>query len=357
MTGVDVPQELQGRYVLGPALGTGGMARVHRATDTVLGRPVAVKIFRIDSGVGDAQRVQEEGRTLAALNHPGLVGVFDAGVISGPEGASPYLVMELVDGPTLAQCCLGGSLAAGEVAQLGAQLADALAHVHDRGFVHRDVKPANILLDPTGRAKLADFGIARLVDSAHQTATGLTIGTAPYLSPEQVTGTFVGPATDVYALGLVLLECLTGQREYSGAGVEAALARLHRPPHVPVSLSEPWPRLLAAMTDPDPQQRPTAAEVATALRLAPSVPGTPTAVLPTPSAPARGLTRKDAGRGAVLEALRNKLFLAGLALLGLLLVAGATTVALSTRPPAQPPTKPLTQLGRDLHDLQSAATP
>jgi serine/threonine protein kinase len=251
-----------GRYELGPVLGRGGMAVVRRATDTVLGREVAVKLFREDLDDSDAARVRTEMSTLASLTHPHLVSVHDAGTEPDGDGlGQPYLVMELVEGPTLAACCLDGSLSADRVARLGAELGLALAFVHGRGVVHRDVKPANILLSPSG-AKLADFGIARIVDGARHTSTGLTIGTAPYLSPEQVQGGAVGPAADVYALGLVLLECLTGKREYTGGPVEVALARLHRSPEVPATLPAPFPALLAAMTSMDAADRPTAQEVA-----------------------------------------------------------------------------------------------
>jgi serine/threonine protein kinase len=149
-----------------------------------------------------------------------------------------------------------------QVAEIGARLADALAYVHGEGLIHRDVKPANVLLGHDGRVRLTDFGIARLVDAAKVTATGLTVGTASYLSPEQVTAEPVGTAADVYSLGLVLLECLTGKREYPGSAVEVALARLSRPPHVPPDLADGWPGLLTAMTDRDPAQRPICAEVA-----------------------------------------------------------------------------------------------
>ena len=251
-----------GRYELGAVVGSGGMAQVRRATDTVLGREVAVKVFRDDLDEDSAARARAEMQTLAGLTHPNLVAVHDAGT---SENSQPYLVMELVEGPTLAACCMDGSLTADRVAQIGAGLCDALDFVHNRGVVHRDVKPANILLAPSG-VKLADFGIARIVDGARHTGTGLTVGTAPYLSPEQVTGEPVGPPADVYALGLVLLECLTGHREYSGGPVETALARLHRQPEIPDSLPEPWPGLLRAMTARKASHRPSAADVARALR-------------------------------------------------------------------------------------------
>ncbi len=251
-----------GRYELGEVVGTGGMAQVRRATDRVLGRQVAVKMFRDDLDDDSAARARQEMQTLAALSHPNLVAVHDAGT---SEDHQPYLVMELVEGPTLAACCLDGSLDVDRVVEIGTGLADALAYVHSRGIVHRDVKPANVLMAASG-VKLADFGIARIVDSARHTGTGLTIGTAPYLSPEQVTGEAVGPAADVYALGLVLLECLTGHREYSGAAVETALARLHRQPDVPADLPAPWPGLLRAMTARHAAHRPSAGDVAATLR-------------------------------------------------------------------------------------------
>ncbi|MCW2599210.1 MAG: Serine/threonine protein kinase PrkC, regulator of stationary phase [Frankiales bacterium] len=252
-----------GRYELGPVLGRGGMAQVRRATDTVLGRDVAVKLFREDLDEQSAARVRTEMQTLASLMHPGLVAVHDAGTELDEHGvAQPFLVMELVDGPTLAAC---ESLSPERVAQVGAELAVALDYVHAQGVVHRDVKPANILLSPSG-VKLADFGIARIVDGVRHTSTGLTVGTAPYLSPEQVTGDPIGPAADVYALGLVLLESLTGRREFTGGPVETALARLHRDPDVPDSLPVPWPSLLRAMTARQPSARPAAARVAAVLR-------------------------------------------------------------------------------------------
>jgi serine/threonine protein kinase len=172
--------------------------------------------------------------------------------------------MELVDGETLADTIRRGPVPADRVAEVGARLADALAYVHAQGLVHRDVKPANVLLGKDGRVRLTDFGIARLVDAAKVTATGLTVGTASYLSPEQVTSDPVGPPTDIYALGLVLLECLKGEREYPGSAVEVALARLNRQPVIP-PLPGGWGGLLAAMTDRDPARRPTAKQVASDL--------------------------------------------------------------------------------------------
>jgi serine/threonine protein kinase len=176
--------------------------------------------------------------------------------------------------------------------RVGRQLAEALAYAHAAGVVHRDVKPGNVLLGEHHRAKLADFGIARLVgDTVRHTQTGTTIGTAAYLSPEQVQGRDVTGAADVYALGLVLIEAMTGERAYPGTPTEAALARLHRNPEVPPDL--PHRDLLVAMTQRDPDARPTAAEVADGLTAPSQLAGaTTTAVMPT-AAPDHPVDRPD----------------------------------------------------------------
>jgi len=258
------PGLLAGRYRLAELLGRGGMAEVYAAEDEVLRRRVAVKVFRDHAAGAEAPRVDAEIRTIAGLRHPGVVTVFDAST-TGADGP-PYIVMDLVPGPTLAQRLTSGPLTSADTAVLGSQLADVLTHVHAAGIVHRDLKPANILLDaPTAgapfTAKLTDFGIARLVDSARLTTVGLTVGTAGYLSPEQALGEPAGPPSDLYSLGLVLLECLTGRVAFPGSGVAAAGARLHRPPEIPADLPDGWPALLAAMTARDPAARPTAEQV------------------------------------------------------------------------------------------------
>ncbi|MGZ4443958.1 MAG: serine/threonine-protein kinase [Nocardioidaceae bacterium] len=244
------------RYALKEVIGRGGMADVYRAEDQLLEREIAVKVMR-PSADSNQERFQSEMRTLAGLDHPHLVTVLDAGF----SEQGPYLVMELVEGTSLARH-RGEQMDPEMVASLGRDLADALAYVHRRGIVHRDIKPGNILLDPTGRVRLTDFGISRvLADAARHTATGTTIGTAAYLAPEQVRGDPVSPAADIYALGLVLLEALTGQRIYEGAPMEAALARLHRPPEVPTTLPAAWHEVIAAMTAMEPEDRATAFEV------------------------------------------------------------------------------------------------
>src|SRR5688572_5471821 len=202
------------------------MADVYEATDHQLQRQVAVKVFRA-AATSDRARFDAEVVVLAALNHPGLVQVYDA----GDQDGDAFVVLELVEGPTLATRLREvGPLPAVDVADLGAQVADALAYVHERGVVHRDVTPSNVLCGPDGRPRLADFGIARLVDTTRVTAAATAIGTAAYMAPEQVQGHDVTPAADVYALGLVLLELLTGRRAFEGTGHEVAVARLARPP-------------------------------------------------------------------------------------------------------------------------------
>ena len=261
---------LDGRYRLGKFIGQGGSATVFRGTDDLLGRTIAIKVFEphLTDPVMIA-RQRQEMRLMASLQHPHLVAVYDARIAeapSGPTGVTPgYLVLEFMGGPSLAAQLQQGPMTPEEVSAIGVGIASALAVVHREGFVHRDIKPANILLTTTGEPKLSDFGIARVLSAERITQSGDVLGTAPYLSPEQVRGEEIGSAADVYALGLVLLECLTGRREYPGPAVEAAVARLHREPVIPDALPRPWQELLRAMTDVHPGDRPTAAAAASAL--------------------------------------------------------------------------------------------
>ncbi|WP_341394154.1 serine/threonine-protein kinase [Arthrobacter sp. G119Y2] len=275
----DGPNRLiSGRYRLNEPIGHGGMATVYRGQDEALGRDIAVKLFRASAvAPDDVDRQETEMRLLASLSHPGLVTLFDAGKDDAGrddgEAGEPraFLVMELVDGPDLRKRLRDVErLPPAEAAYLGAELAGALAYIHGRGVIHRDVKPANILLPPviTGtlpRAKLTDFGIARMLDGARITAANATLGTANYLSPEQASAQDVGFSSDIYSLGLVLLESVTGRIEFGGSAVEAAIARLSRDPEVPDELGNYWCSLLKSMTSRDPDQRPTAAEVSAAL--------------------------------------------------------------------------------------------
>ncbi|MCE6997316.1 serine/threonine protein kinase [Saccharothrix sp. S26] len=264
MTGVPPPggELVAGRYALVGPLGAGGMAEVHRAWDVDLRRPVAVKVFRLGDDVDAVRRFELEARTLAGLSHPGVVSLYDV----GRHGGKPFMVLQLVEGPTLRARVERGALTVTEVRRVGAAVAESLAYVHHQGVVHRDLKPSNILLDRAGAPYLVDFGLARSAVASGLTRTGHVPGTAAYLAPEQVRGEEVGPAADVYALGLVLLECLTGRREYRGGQVDAAIARLHRPPTVPEDLPADLARLVRLMTSLTARRRPTARECAEALR-------------------------------------------------------------------------------------------
>ena len=256
------PRLIADRYQLTAHLGHGGMADVYRARDTRLDRDVAVKVFHsVTDSIGH-HRFAEEARILARLTHPGLVTVHDSGFSDG----DPFLVMHLVAGKTLAARLADGPLPVLDVLALARQLAGILAYVHDVGIVHRDVKPSNVLLGDDEQAYLADFGISRLIGTGDRvTEAGKIIGTVGYLSPEQVLGADATRAVDVYALGLVLLECVTGRPEYEGIGVEAAIARLHRPPRVPDDLIAPLSTAIEAMTETKPERRPSMAECMTLL--------------------------------------------------------------------------------------------
>ena len=255
------PSVVAGRYELVAVHGRGGSASVYRAVDRRDGRLVAVKLFAHGVQGPDRHRQDRELTTLARLEHPGLVMLLDGGA----DDDRAFLVMEFIDGPGLAEALTDGPLPVERVVRLGARLAAALAYVHAYGVTHRDVKPANVLLDATGEPFLADFGIALLVDATRVTATDALIGTAAYMAPEQLRDAQVDPAADVYALGLVLLEAVTGERAFTGTAVEAVLARLVGPPAIPDTVPAPLAALVAWMTEDDPDLRPTAAEVAQCL--------------------------------------------------------------------------------------------
>ncbi len=270
---------IAGRYEVGSLIGAGGTARVYRAFDRRLGREAAIKIYDHQMAAVEQLRRVREKTVQAGIDHPAVVALFDAGA----DGGRSYLVMQLVDGENLAERLLSGPLAADEVIELAIRLAEALAHVHAQRVVHRDLKPANVLLGPDG-ALISDFGIAHELDATHITGTGVVTGTAAYLAPEQIVGERAGPSADVYALGLILLECLTGEREYPGTLAESAMARLHRSPRVPAGLPGPLTHTLTLMTAREPADRPTAEQVLELLsRPAEAV----AAVTPAPAPPRR----------------------------------------------------------------------
>ncbi|MEO2134806.1 serine/threonine-protein kinase [Microbacterium sp.] len=262
----DADDLLAGRYRLLERIGMGGTGRVYRARDELLDRDVAVKCFSADpSDRVSALRRASEARLQATFDHPSLVTLFDAHVDSGENS---FLVMELVPGVTLHDRLAQSALTGEEVKALIIGLASALTVVHDAGIVHRDIKPANVLLRPIRHGAvlfqpvLVDFGIAHLVDAARVTSPGVVIGTASYLAPEQVRGEATVPASDIYALGLLTIEALTGTRQFVGDSIPATiLARLSRQPEVPAEFGQGWRSLLTAMTSLDPGSRPTAEDV------------------------------------------------------------------------------------------------
>ena len=265
-----VGSTLAGRYVIDEILGRGGMSTVYRASDSSLGRTVALKVFRGDlADADDLRRQRVEIQLLASLNHPTLVTLFDA---VSDDDDRVALVLEYVEGRDLRDELAAGGVDRRTAAMIGADVADALAYIHARGIVHRDLKPGNLLIpvvvpgSTAPRAKLTDFGIARIIDSTHLTSAGSMIGTVGYLSPEQAMGASIGAPSDVYSLGLVLLECLTGSRPFGGTGVEAIAARLSRDPEIPSSLGPAWLDVLARMTRRDPRARLSAAGASLALR-------------------------------------------------------------------------------------------
>ena len=248
-----------GRYQLGRVIGRGGMATIHEAMDLRLERPVAVKLLRPEAAADAdlADRFRREALAATVLRHPNIVACLDTGTDDG----QPYLVMDLVDGEDLAaRLKRGGRLAPTHAARIGLDVARALGVAHVRGIVHRDVKPGNILLASDGRAMVTDFGIARLAADAEAARPGTTLGSVHYFSPEQAKGATTTPASDVYGLGLVLYEAMTGARAFGGETTDAiALARIGATPPSPRSIRPEVPVDLDAVVRralaPEPADR------------------------------------------------------------------------------------------------------
>jgi eukaryotic-like serine/threonine-protein kinase len=255
-----LPERLGQRFALGELIGRGTCSEVYRAHDLLLDRDAAVKIFP----VADDPRIEREVSLTASMDHPNLVPVYDVGSVNGRA----FVVMALLEGGNLSDRLADGPLPVTETLLAVAAVADALGHVHRAGVLHRDVTPRNVLFDGDGRAHLSDFGVAFVADAPRITDTGIVVGSAPYLAPEQVRGEAVGPPADVYALGLVMIEAPTGRPAYEGAPLAAARERLERRPEVPEGLDFEIVTLLEAMTADDPAHRPPAENVCIGLRRA-----------------------------------------------------------------------------------------
>ena len=354
----------EGRYRLVRRIATGGMGEVWEADDTVLGRRVALKVLVEELAADDraTRRFVREARATARLAHPNVARVYDF----ERDGGAPFLVMELLEGETLASRAAAGPLPPAEAARITAAVADALDFAHQRGIVHRDVKPSNVMLTPGGEVKVMDFGIAAAADETHSTTGSGLYATAGYVSPERVAGEPATPASDVYSLGAVLYELLCGRPPFTGSSPAlVARAHLHDRP-IPVRRLAPWvPARLAraceAALAKDPARRPSsAAALATRLRAAASAgppaglppAGPPTerlhpepapdqAAAPAEVAVAPGMTTEQVGAGGPVWRRRRRRVSV---LLGVVLVALLAVVAareLGGR--ADDPERPVTQ--------------
>ncbi|MEV0457983.1 protein kinase domain-containing protein [Catellatospora methionotrophica] len=304
----------------------GGMGEVWSAEDTVLARRVAVKVLlpNLAADPGFAARFRAEAQAMAALSDPGIVEIYDYGQADGIA----YLVMQFVEGESLLSLVRrAGPLEPDRAMRLLAQAADAIHAAHLQGIVHRDVKPANLLLRPDGRLALTDFGIARIVAADRLTAAGEIFGTASYLAPEQVTGADVGPATDVYALGVVAYEMLTQRRPFTGdTPFAVAIQQVNEPPpELPDSVPGPVRELVMRALAKDPARRwPSAAALGAAASAAVTGPGSSPAAGTgsPPAAGTRAVARPGDGQPPAADvAMPRRRRLVAAAAVGLALVA------------------------------------
>jgi serine/threonine protein kinase len=256
---------LEGRYRLDDRIAVGGMGEVWRATDLVLERPVAVKLLQpgYTEHKENLVRFRAEARHMSSLSHPGIAQIYDYREADPPY--PPFLVMELVNGPSLARLLDQGPLGPARTMGLIAQAAMALQAAHAAGLVHRDIKPGNLLVSQDKQVKITDFGIASVAGSTSMTRPGMLIGTAAYLAPERIMGEPATPATDLYALGIVAYQCLTGRLPFEGKPLAVALAHQEKPlPPLPPWVPAEVAALVADLTAKDPRARPASAwEVAT----------------------------------------------------------------------------------------------
>jgi eukaryotic-like serine/threonine-protein kinase len=331
------------RFVLEKELGSGGMSRVFLGRDEVLDRPVAVKLLNpVHGGTDIGDRFEREGRTAARLAHPNIVQVYDAGEAEFDGRETSYIVMEYVPGGDLKELIdQKGRLPGPELARLGEEICAGLAHAHERGVIHRDIKPHNILLDENGHVKVTDFGIARALDTTQATRTGSYLGTALYSSPEQLQGQKVTPKSDVYSLGATLYQAAAGEPPFVGqTPIEIASQHVSKTPTPPhergAEVSGNLEALILSCLAKDPDDRPTAEDARSGLEAEIRPAGatqaqsgaTPTTVLraeqtrKAPAAPPpRGRIDGTARYGRPER--RRRGLLAALALLAVLVVIGA----------------------------------
>lgn len=349
---------LGGRYQLVSALARGGMATVWVGQDQLLDRRVAIKTLHpeLSGDAGLRTRFRHEAVAAARLSDPGIVATYD----TGDDDGVGYIVMEFVDGPNLRHVLdERGPLPIGEAAGIGREVASALDHAHRQGVIHRDVKPANVLVPPGGRVKVTDFGIAK-AGGSELTRTGTVVGTARYLAPEQLRGEPVDPRTDIYALGLVLYEMLTGELPFHGdTEMAISLARLSVSP-APVSIGRPdtppgLARLVMACLALEPADRPPNAQVvADALTgrprpepaAAPRAEGTRTAVAAPRETPPRARRaptprpRPRPSRRGPVAFLAVVLFVAGVAAGYLVVRAAGAGASIGVGPAPSAPASP-----------------
>lgn len=304
---VETHRVIAERYRLGDVLGRTLMSEVYRGEDLRLGRPVAIKLLRGDGSPSSVARFEREAQILARLHHPNIVVVFDVGL----DGCDRFIVMELIDGSTLREeLDSEGALAPERATRITSSLASALGFAHDHGIVHRDVKPSNVLLPPDGGVKLVDMGIARLLSAEALTQTMTALGTARYMSPEQARGERLDGRSDVYSLGCVLFEMLTGRTPFEGNPVALSFAHTNAPAPRVRSINGTVPAamddLVAAMLEKDPADRPQSGEE---VRRSLAAPVTQAAVVQTaPTAPIEGvrLPPPPASRPTLVESPRRR---------------------------------------------------